>query len=156
MVHVQVLNASRPSDFWLEVIAPNITAFVDSGAITPHFVALFTDVLPVDTFVDCNEFKKTVPLAAGGYPKMTDMLCALVLRGNDAHESKAEAMEPKGGEAMAPVTEAPRDGAAGGEDAGDGGIVTETDSALHMHGTGGSVAWSVGVSMAVALAGLGM
>lgn len=144
---MQVLNATRPPDFWLDVIAANLTV-IDDTTISPHAVALFTAVTPVDTFVDCSKFTKTVSFTANGYPQVTDMLCSLVLRGNEAHGG----MAPKGAEAMAPGSDDASEGGAAGED---GAIVTETDSA-HMHGTRTLVSWSVGVSIAVALAGLGM
>ena len=164
MMHVsvrtcmQVLNVTRPSDFWLEVIAANLTV-IDDNTISPHSVSLFTAVAPVDTFVNCSEFSAKVTFGASEYPQLPDMICSLILRGNDVHGKKGGAMPPGGSEVPAPGSEDTREGAqGGGQDGLDGGIVQDTDSApgAQMHGAGNTLAWSVGVSMAAALAGLGM
>lgn len=94
---MQALNVTRPSDFWLNVLAAG-----GDPLTSPHGPALFTDITPVDTFVDCSEYSETVSLGAGEYPALADMLCSLVLQGNKAHADEgavAPAGSPSGVEA---------------------------------------------------------
>ena len=94
---MQALNVTRPSDFWLNVLAAG-----GDPLTSPHGPALFTDITPVDTFVDCSEYSETVSLGAGEYPALADMLCSLVLQGNKAHaeeEGTAPDVAPSVGEA---------------------------------------------------------
>ena len=94
---MQVLNATRPSDFWLEVLAAETVPDV-----SPHAAALLTALQSVDTFVNCLEYSETVSLGAGEYPALADMLCSLVLQGNKAHADEgavAPAGSPSGVEA---------------------------------------------------------
>ena len=94
---MQVLNATRPSDFWLEVLAAETVPDV-----SPHAAALLTALQSVDTFVNCLEYSETVSLGAGEYPALADMLCSLVLQGNKAHaeeEGTAPDVAPSVGEA---------------------------------------------------------
>jgi hypothetical protein len=84
---VQVLNATRPSDFWLQVVAPN------GATASPHGVPLHTAVQPVDTFIDCAEYSTSVKFAPDEYPALEDMLCSLVLLGSRTR-SGADAPSP--------------------------------------------------------------
>ena len=123
VLSVQVLNATRPSDFWLQVVAAEGTP-----EVSPHAVALFTAVQPVETFVNCTEYNEKVTLGADEYPALEDMLCSLVLLGNtaDAEDGVELAEGPSNGQGEAGGA-LPRSG---------GGDVTElTDAALatHMH-----------------------
>lgn len=146
---MQELNATRPSDFWLKVIAAN--ASTDGPPDTsPHAVALFTGVTAVDSFVNCSEYNETVSFGPDEYPALADMLCSLVLLGNKAHTELADspAEAPIGGEGEAPL------GGEGEGPSGEDDVTAERSAAtgLFMHAYAYVYAWVVFISMAAVLA----
>lgn len=99
---MQALTATRPSDFWLLAVAANSDT-IDESTTSPHALSLFTDVQPVDEFVDCDQFNETVSLRPFDYPALEAMLCSLVRQGNAARTEDDSPSPASNGVSEAPL-----------------------------------------------------